>query len=237
MDDSPLIPDRHVDLIVSEYAILQSKIDKIGEFKFKVRGWSLTLIVAFVVLTKDGISSWIIGIGCLLFTALFFLLELEQARNAEVVIARLKELERTVRMSRSPAPLFAGFALDYVDKPSSLLGVKLDSKLIRRLKKNTIFVFYGVLCLIGFAVMLFPSGLKKAPESSDTAHPPSQLPSQQSVDVNLNIGESLPINKIEIEDGVIDGDTKGAGKPHLRIESGKTQINQQSSSSAKVDYE
>ncbi|MBJ6752681.1 hypothetical protein [Geomonas anaerohicana] len=33
-------------LLTAEYEILQEKLDKIGEFKFKIRGWSITVLSA-----------------------------------------------------------------------------------------------------------------------------------------------------------------------------------------------
>jgi hypothetical protein len=35
--------DPILDLLLREYAILQDKIDKIGEFRFTIKGWALTL--------------------------------------------------------------------------------------------------------------------------------------------------------------------------------------------------
>ncbi|MGB6942140.1 MAG: hypothetical protein WBE37_07090 [Bryobacteraceae bacterium] len=35
-----------LDQLSSEYKILQDKIDKIGAFKFTIRGWSVTIVIA-----------------------------------------------------------------------------------------------------------------------------------------------------------------------------------------------
>ena len=34
---------------LEEYKILQDKIDKIGDFRFKIKGWTITLFTGFIL--------------------------------------------------------------------------------------------------------------------------------------------------------------------------------------------
>jgi hypothetical protein len=42
-DTSDSDDNRHVEQIWTEYKLVQDKIDKIGDFKFRVKGWCVTL--------------------------------------------------------------------------------------------------------------------------------------------------------------------------------------------------
>jgi len=69
-----------VDKLEGEYKILQDKIDKIGAFRFTIKGWSITVILAAIFASASTVKIpaplWLGSL--LLFLVLFFLFELEQ---------------------------------------------------------------------------------------------------------------------------------------------------------------
>lgn len=69
-----------VDQLENEYKILQDKIDKIGAFRFTIKGWSITVILAAVFASASTVKipAWLWLVSLLGFLALFFRFELEQ---------------------------------------------------------------------------------------------------------------------------------------------------------------
>ena len=77
-----------------EYKLIQEKIDKIGEFQFKVKGWSATLLGAFVY---GGFKTSQLGIalvGGLGIAFLFHITEKRQRAFSKALGERALELER-----------------------------------------------------------------------------------------------------------------------------------------------
>jgi len=74
------IETEFVDKLEGEYKILQDKIDKIGAFRFTIKGWSITVILAaaFASASTAKIPTWLWLVSLLGFLVLFFLFELEQ---------------------------------------------------------------------------------------------------------------------------------------------------------------
>jgi hypothetical protein len=74
------IETEFVDKLEGEYKILQDKIDKIGAFRFTIKGWSITVILAaaFASASTAKIPAWLWLVSLLGFLVLFFLFELEQ---------------------------------------------------------------------------------------------------------------------------------------------------------------
>ncbi|MBZ5550635.1 MAG: hypothetical protein LAO22_22195 [Acidobacteriia bacterium] len=64
----------------SEYKILQDKIDKIGAFRFTIRGWSVTLVIASIVATGSSkvVSPYVL---CLLVPFIYALYAVERKQN------------------------------------------------------------------------------------------------------------------------------------------------------------
>lgn len=81
------------DLSWDEYRLLQDKIDRIGDFHFRVKGWLVTLVTGAVVGgLASGIPFWSYLPGLVLVGS-FWLVDWQQTRIEEAFIARLEELE------------------------------------------------------------------------------------------------------------------------------------------------
>lgn len=70
-----------VDKLESEYKILQDKIDKIGAFRFTIKGWSITVILAAAFAGASlKIPAWLWLVSLFSFLISFFCFELEQTK-------------------------------------------------------------------------------------------------------------------------------------------------------------
>src|ERR1700681_3309809 len=66
-----------------EYKILQDKIDKIGAFRFTIKGWSVTVVAAVSAAgttTRSLLTAVTISLGIALMLVIFFFLEFEQVK-------------------------------------------------------------------------------------------------------------------------------------------------------------
>jgi hypothetical protein len=65
-----------------EYKMLQDKIDKIGAFRFTIKGWSVTAVVAALATAnpKDISTACIVSLGLVIMLVFFFRFEREQVK-------------------------------------------------------------------------------------------------------------------------------------------------------------
>ena len=88
--------EKLIDGLVDEYKILQDKIDKIGAFRFTIKGWSITLLLGslFARSATNALPGWV-WIGCFaLILSGFFWLELEQSQLSHEFGQRVLRIER-----------------------------------------------------------------------------------------------------------------------------------------------
>lgn len=85
--------------LLDEYKILQDKIDKIGAFRFTIKGWSVTAVIAAPLATssKGLATTLIISVGLVLMLIFFFLLEYEQVMLSRLFGNRAGRLEDAFR--------------------------------------------------------------------------------------------------------------------------------------------
>ena len=80
-DDARLLLEQ----LSSEYKILQDKIDKIGAFRFTVKGWSVTLVIASIFATAgDEDVNPLVLLFLLVFVVLFNRLERKQMQWSDI---------------------------------------------------------------------------------------------------------------------------------------------------------
>ncbi len=97
-DENLALRDRYREIFEKEYSIVQDKLDKIGEFKFKIRGWSITIQAALVValFTKEIPSASALIWLLLLIPLVFHFLELQQEQIGMALMARALNLEKAI---------------------------------------------------------------------------------------------------------------------------------------------
>lgn len=161
------------DRLSDEYKILQDKIDKIGAFRFTIKGWSITAVVGALA-TASGrrlSTTLILALGLVSMMFFFFWLEYEQVRLSRLFGARAARIEDAFRrISRSKA-IFASFPVPFTAHELGLAGhhQKLRGRSQRpaaapkaskpsgerwRICKQAHIVFYFVLILLALAPLV-----------------------------------------------------------------------------------
>jgi hypothetical protein len=105
-----------------EYKLLQDKIDKIGAFRFTIKGWSVTAVVAGLIAgsTGKGASQMVVAGILTIFLCWFFWLERDQVKLSWRFSARIMEIEDHIKRARIglrwssqfPTPLIGSRAID-----------------------------------------------------------------------------------------------------------------------------
>ena len=121
------------DWLLEEYKLLQSKIDKIGEDRFKVRTWSVTLTMGLLLGAK--ISS-VLSPAALSFAFLtvimFHLVEHKQRGLGKKLGDRALKLEALIRNRAQEATSESGVSQEYSPK----IAVTLRSRTSAEYKRN-----------------------------------------------------------------------------------------------------
>jgi hypothetical protein len=96
-DTEPRGADGLIDQLSAEYKILQEKLDKIGAFRFTVKGWSVTLVIGSIVAVSANrqVSPHLLWF-LLLFVWVFFWVESKQDRLSRVYGKRIFQLEKHI---------------------------------------------------------------------------------------------------------------------------------------------
>lgn len=93
-------PGRNEEFAWNEYALLQSKIDRIGEFKFRIRGWAATIVLGAALVGGKDHSAWLIGGVLGIALAGFVTMESHQEKLSRVFSLRASIIEIHMRQSR-----------------------------------------------------------------------------------------------------------------------------------------
>jgi hypothetical protein len=120
-----------------EYKILQDKIDKIGGFRFTIKGWSVTAVIAASAAASTTgrlITTLTVSVGLLLMLAFFFWLEFEQVRLSWLFgdrAARLEDAFRQIDRGKG-TEVHVTFRVPYTAHESALAGLRRKSQPERR---------------------------------------------------------------------------------------------------------
>lgn len=118
-----------------EYRTLQDKMDKIGGFRFTIKGWSVTAVIgasAAITTSKSLTTALTIVIGVAVMLAFFFYFEFEQVRLSRLFGDRAKKLEQTFKALDRKTGMLSR-APDFVPYIAHEIG---QSKHRRRLQKE-----------------------------------------------------------------------------------------------------
>jgi hypothetical protein len=183
---TPVVPSDQVSLedfkkrLTDEYRMLQEKIDKIGAFRFTIKGWSVTVVIAASAAsaTAKGLSTVLtLSFGLAVMLVFFFFFELEQVRLSNRYMDRSRRLENAFvridrkRQSTNKLP----FPVPYTVNEIALAGrgqrvqhvgrfnrIEPARPLLYRLKEKwrlwhrTHVSFYAVLFCLSFVLPLVP---------------------------------------------------------------------------------
>jgi hypothetical protein len=112
--------------------MLQDKIDKIGGFRFTIKGWSVTAVIAGTITTSGkGLDiAFATSIGLLVMVFFFLLLESEQVRHSRLYgerAARLEDVFRRIAHGKG-ADMFHSVPVPYTAHDLVLAVLRKQSK-------------------------------------------------------------------------------------------------------------
>jgi hypothetical protein len=87
--------------LADEYKLLQDKMDKIGGFRFTIKGWSVTAVIAASAAgsaSRSLLTVITISVGLAFMLLFFFRFELEQVKLSRLFGDRVRTLERTCKV-------------------------------------------------------------------------------------------------------------------------------------------
>jgi hypothetical protein len=94
--------DDQLKQISEEYNLIQSKIDGIGEFKFKVRGWLITILSAILATLITDKIPHPFDYFIFIIPLIFHLLEREQTEIQGILSDRARRLEKAITLFKFP---------------------------------------------------------------------------------------------------------------------------------------
>lgn len=105
-----------VERLAEEYKILQDKIDKIGAFRFTIKGWSITVIIAalFAGSATDSISAPLLVVCLFVVLTLFFFAEKKQTDLSHYFGERAISIEVVISRVLRKSARAAGQSTDFV---------------------------------------------------------------------------------------------------------------------------
>jgi hypothetical protein len=121
------------DRLSDEYKILQDKIDKIGGFRFTIKGWSITAVIAASAAastTGKLTTALTVSIGLVLMLTFFFWLEFEQVRLSWLFgdrAARVEDAFRQIDRGKG-MEVHVLFRVPYTAHESALAGYRRKSQ-------------------------------------------------------------------------------------------------------------
>jgi hypothetical protein len=162
--------------IADEHKILQDKMDKIGGFRFTIKGWSVTAVIAAsAVGTREGLLTGVmISTGLAIMLIFFFLFEFEQVRlsrifgdRARMLEAHLNRIDRRAAGVAIPVPYMAHAVLlanrkgrRHASQPNDMGAhwnqLKNRLRNVWQISWKTHIYFYFVLIILAFLVTTVP---------------------------------------------------------------------------------
>jgi hypothetical protein len=137
--------DPVLDLLMKEYFMLQDKIDKIGAFKFTIKGWAITLttgaaVAAFATSVDPKFGIFLV----LALLSAFWFLELRQDRLSEIFGDRALRIETVVESRLRSSGVKRSVFLSLIRVPGTATDLRvpplhlrlLSPQQRRKLKRN-----------------------------------------------------------------------------------------------------
>jgi len=163
--------------LTGEYKILQDKIDKIGAFKFTIRGWSITIVVASCIgATTARLPSPFLLLGLIVFVVVFGRMEKIQTGYRETFARRCAEIERWIwRLLREQGSHVPGMVPKIAHELASQTRADLSRwrhhrrtrRLVYAWKSDHEYVFCSVLIVVIVILTVWLAAQPKTPERSD----------------------------------------------------------------------
>lgn len=131
-------------LLWDEFKLIQDKIDRIGDFHFRVRTWAITLSTALVAGGLAKSVSWYTYLLALPLISTFHLIDRTQSYWEEAMVGRAAVIERMLRRSHRLAPRLVQFLRR---KKNDIRETRLGVLILRRDQ-----IFYALMYLLVLTV-------------------------------------------------------------------------------------
>ena len=148
--------------LTDEYKILQDKIDKIGAFRFTIKGWSVTAVIAATAAastSKSLVPALAISGGLAVLLICFFSLEVEQVKLSWLFGNRARRLEDMFIQLDRPSSRHTRkrFPVPYTANEIFLANKDIKRKPPRiALWRSAHGYLYAVLLIWAFATLVVP---------------------------------------------------------------------------------
>src|SRR5207302_1964016 len=166
--------------LIDEYKILQDKIDKIGGFRFTIKGWSVTAVIAASAAgsaTTSLTTVFVISTGLALMLLFFFVFEFQQVKLSRIFGDRARKLEGSFRLidrgrggtstARIPVP-YTAHEIVFAQNEQRLFRWRASARTAKETKfskrlgnwwkvvRHADIYFYAVLICMAFFLPLLP---------------------------------------------------------------------------------
>src|SRR5580658_5387448 len=183
----------------NEYKILQDKIDKIGAFKFTIRGWSVTIVIASCIgATTTRLPSPFLLLGLIVFVLVFYRMEHVQTGHGETFARRCAKIERWIwRLLREqgskPPGMVPRIAHELADLTRAELATWKDHPRARQVahawRSRDEHFFYPVLIVVIAALFEW---LASHPRASEAAQVPQIIQYNASSPAAMSAAQVSP---------------------------------------------
>lgn len=170
--------DDFIRRLTDEYKMLQDKIDKIGAFRFTIKGWSVTAVIAASAASSSArsvLTVFTVSFGLAIMLIFFFWFEREQVKLRRLFQERAGRLEEAfIRMDRrrgefAKLPFPVPYTVNEIasanrgqrlQRSGGVKRIEAPRPLSRRLAaewllwRRTDVVFYAALLCLAFAPLL-----------------------------------------------------------------------------------
>jgi hypothetical protein len=150
--------------LTEEYKILQEKSDRIGSFRFTIKGWSITAVIAASAAgAKAGSfpTAFVITVGLIVMLFFFFAFELEQVRLSRLFGDRGRKLEDGFRLADDPPKVAPNLLIPVPYTAHEIVQARMQKAREswserRRIYRQAHASFYVVLVLVTLFVFVVP---------------------------------------------------------------------------------
>lgn len=94
-------------ILWDEFKLVQDKMDRIGDFHFRVRTWAITLVTGAVVAGITNKVAWYIYIATFPLIVSFNVIDKAQTHWQEALASRARQIENIFRRNRQEGPKIA----------------------------------------------------------------------------------------------------------------------------------
>lgn len=165
------ISENRQKLLWDEYKVLQDKMDRVGDFRFRVKQWAVTLLIGVLLGGAAARSPWWLLLSCsVLVNVGFAMMELFHHLNSSSFAARAQRIELLLAVPAPGDPQDSGFRRPTIHGFTPAIAASVSEgqrqsrrrhPFLSRIANQPSVTFYAILLLASSAVSVwqaFPTG-------------------------------------------------------------------------------